>query len=227
METFNDDDQAAQLKDWWKQNWQPVLLGLGLSIGGVLGWNTWQAHKNTQAELASGHFEQVRLSLVNSDLEAANAAQQSLIDDYSGSAYAAQGAMSLAQHYVQAGDYASATAHLQWAASEADDDKLAHIATLRLARLQWAQGENEAALSALAGSNQGAFASMFAELRGDILLSQGDAEGARKAYEDAIALVQTDDFSAAVSGGSAGLQRKLDDLAPAAAATTENTAESS
>jgi predicted negative regulator of RcsB-dependent stress response len=219
VETFNDDDQAQQLKDWWKQNWQPVLLGLGLSIGGVLGWNSWQAHKAGQAELASGHFEQVRLSLAAGNLEAANDAQQNLIDEFSSSAYAAQGAMSLAQHYVEANDYASAAAHLQWAAAEADDEKLAHIATLRLARLHWAQGENETALTFLTGSNQGAFASLYAELRGDILLSQGDVDAARRAYQDALALSQADDFAAAAGVGRADLQSKLDDLAPAAPAT--------
>ncbi len=221
METFNDDDQAQQLKDWWKQNWQPVLLGLGLSIGGVLGWNAWQSHQQTQAEQASGHFERLRLGLQAGSLEAANKAQQSLIDGYSSTAYAVQGALLLAQYFVQIDDLPAAEAHLQWAASHAKDDKLAHIATLRLARLQWAQGEDEQALALLKGSKQGAFAGLYAELRGDIYLAQGNIESARAAYEEALKYSSSDPLGRRPNAGmtaSGGLLQKLDDLAPAPAA---------
>lgn len=224
VDTFNDDDQAQQLKDWWKQNWQPVLLGLGISVGGVMGYNAWQSHNHAQAELASGHYEQLRQSLASGNLEAATEARQTLADEYSGSPYAAQAALALAQHYVQADDLITAGAQLQWVVDNAGDDKLVQIARLRLARVKWASGANEEALQLLNTDDSGAFASLFAELRGDILLSQGEMSAARDAYQAAMDAAMQSDAAASAAISRPTLQRKLDDLA---AATDEPTAEAS
>lgn len=222
VDTFNDDDQAQQLKEWWKQNWQPILLGLGLSVGGVLGWNSWQSHKQSQAELASGHFEQLRLSLAAGNLEAAQAARQSLAEDYAGSPYAAQAALVLAQYHVEANDLDTAAAQLEWVVENTKDDKLAKLAGLRLARVFWAQGKDEEALTILAGEDQGAFASLYAELRGDILLAQGQTEKARAAYQQALALATGPEDAEAPGVGRSSLQDKLDDLATSSTDSTAN-----
>ncbi|MGB1581075.1 MAG: YfgM family protein [Nevskiales bacterium] len=212
METFNDDDQLQQLKDWWKQNWQPVLLGLGLSIGGVLGWNAWQSYSQGVAERASGHYEQLRLSLTQGNLEEAKQARQALVDEYSSSPYAAQASLMLAQYHMQQGDEVTAIAHLEWASENAGEKRLRHLAQLRLARLLWAQGEDEAALALLEGDNQDAFAALYAELRGDILLGQDQVDAAREAYEQALALSQDADAANQQLYSNVTLIQKLNDL---------------
>lgn len=215
-ETFNDDDQAQQLKEWWKQNWQPILLGLGLSVGGVLGWNSWQSHKQNVAELASGHYEQLRLSLSSNNLSEAKKARQELVDEYANTPYAAQAGLLLAQYYVDISDYDGAIAQLQWVNQQADDKRLRQLAGLRLARLQWVNNDIDAALAQLEGSKQGAFAPLYAELRGDILLAQGETEQARAAYQQALALSESSDTADPMSGfGSAALKEKLNDLGAA------------
>lgn len=215
-ETFNDDDQAQQLKEWWQQNWQPILLGLGLSVGGVLGWNAWQSHKQNVAELASGHYEQLRLSLSSSNLSEAKKARQELVDEYPNSPYAAQAGLMMAQYYVEISDFDGAIAQLQWVHEQADDKRLRQLAGLRLARLQWAKGDTDAALAGLEGDKQGAFAPLYAELRGDILLALGEVDAAREAYEQALKLSGEVDGPASVAGyGSGALKQKLNDLGAA------------
>ncbi|MDX1497642.1 MAG: tetratricopeptide repeat protein [Salinisphaeraceae bacterium] len=221
MDTFNDDDEVQKLKDWWKQNWQPVLLGLGLSVGGVLGWNAWQSHTQNVAERASGHYEQLRLSLSKGDLEEAREARQALVDEYPDTPYAAQAALMMASYHVQISDSQTAIAHLEWASENADDDRLRYIATLRLARLLWAQDDNEAALELLQGDDQDAFAPLYAELRGDILLSQKKIDEARTAYEQALALSKESDEGNKQLYSNVTLIQKLNDLG----VTTPNSSE--
>ena len=101
------------------------------------------------------------------------------------SPYVAQAQLALAQAQAEKGDWAAAANTLQQVLSSTDDAALLGLARLRLARAQWAQGEAEAALSTLE-QEAGAYAGLFAELQGDIALSQGDAEAARGHWQAAL-----------------------------------------
>ena len=61
---------------------------------------------------------------------------------------------------------------------------------LVLARLQGQSGQYDAAMATLDGLKNSAYQAEAAEIRGDILLSQGDRAGAHDAYAQAIALHQ-------------------------------------
>jgi predicted negative regulator of RcsB-dependent stress response len=84
------------------------------------------------------------------------------------------------------------------------------LAHLRLAQVLWQQNKPDDALKQL-DADAGTYAPLYAELRGDIKLSQGDRTAARGAYQQALQSLGTD------AVGRDGLQRKLDDLADAAA----------
>jgi len=76
---------------------------------------------------------------------------------------------------------------LGWAAEHASDEVLRDIARLRLAGVLADNNAAEEALKQLAIEPTPAFAARFAELRGDILASQGKATEARAEYERAMA----------------------------------------
>ncbi len=75
----------------------------------------------------------------------------------------------------------------------------------RLARAQFAAEQYEEALATIEGTdNTGSFGAIFTELKGDILLAQGNREGAREAYLAAREMNQ--------QGRSGILELKLSDL---------------
>lgn len=204
VDAVNDDEQLDRLKEWWQENWLPLVLGLGLAIAGVLGWNLWQAYQKEQAELASGHFEQLRLAMQLGDIGLANEQVDILKSGYRSSPYAAQGALLVARGLVDNSNLDGAAGQLEWVSNYADDDKLQHLGRLRLAKVRWAQGEAEQALELLAPPKLESFSGLYAELRGDILVALGRNSEAREAYKSAMQSADVSDLAA--------LQQKVSDL---------------
>ena len=100
---------------------------------------------------------------------------------------------------------------LQWILDNPDlgfmkkaDEELYMITRLRLARLKVALGESQAALALLHEVDPGTFTAGYAEAEGDILLSLGQPDEARSAYQRALA--------ASTTGNPVILQLKLQDL---------------
>ena len=67
------------------------------------------------------------------------------------------------------------------------DEGLKSLATIRLAMVLSEKGDNKGALALLAADTNPAFTPSREELRGDLLKSTGDIEGAQKAYQAAMA----------------------------------------
>ena len=85
---------------------------------------------------------------------------------------------------MQEGNAEAAIDSLKWALEKTGEhEALALVVRNRLARAQFSSGQYEDALATIDGAgNADAFDAMYSELRGDILLAQGDREGAREAY---------------------------------------------
>ncbi len=216
MDALNDHEQAQLLRQWWQENWLPLVLGLVLALTGVLGWQFWQSYKQSQSEEASAEYESLREALGTQQDALIEQKLDRLFSEYGATPYAALGAIAVAQHYAAANALDKAQKPLVWAAAKASDKGVRQLAKLRLARLLWAQNQPEQALKALSASNDKAFAPLFAELRGDILLGQGKREEARAAYEKALAASK--DTAEAPAGAeekgadTSSLERKLADL---------------
>ena len=99
-------------------------------------------------------------------------------------------------------------ASLNWALEHADESLYAVI-NYRKALVQFEQGQHDDALASLNAIKTGGHQALSFELKGDILLAQGDASGARDAYQSAL------DFSAEQGINNPYLQVKLNDLAEA------------
>ncbi|MCK5431480.1 MAG: tetratricopeptide repeat protein, partial [Gammaproteobacteria bacterium] len=111
-----------------------------------------------------------------------------------------------AREAVEKNDIDAAKTHLQWVLDNTDSDEFRHLARLRLSRLLLEEGDKEFALSLIENVDEGKFASSYHELRGDILLQQGDSKAAQDAYTQAL-LTQN-----SIRGNQSVVQMKLDDL---------------
>lgn len=184
MET--EEQQVEQIKAFWKEHGKGIVAGLVIGFALFYGWRYYDAQTLAKQEAQSEQYEQVVAQLEANGGEALDSAQ-SFVSEASGSTYATLAAFEVARKAAEVGDLAAAISALENAQTNADG-VLKHVASMRLARLQMAQENYAAALSALEQLAQvEGFQAKAAELRGDVLLAQGDAQGARQAYQDAIA----------------------------------------
>jgi len=209
----NEQEQVEALQRWWREHGSALLIGLGIALTGVLGWQGWQGWQQQQAEQAALRYLAVEQAPLDDNTLAELA--KPLRGEHPDSAYATFAAMRLAAAAVAAGDLEGAVAELQWAYDHAKPSALQPLLQLRLAQLRLAQGDLEAAGALLKADLPPPLQPLQDELRGDWHLAQGDRVAARAAYGSALV--------AAPSGGQRQLlQMKFDDVADGLTAAGSN-----
>ncbi|GAA0564204.1 YfgM family protein [Halomonas salifodinae] len=210
-ELRTEEEQVEALKRWWKENGMALVAGVVLAAAGLLGWNAWQGYQANQAEAASLRYQQLIGLASQSTLDEAGLAEaQRLVDEitdnHGRTLYADLSRLIEARLAVEAGDRVAARAVLGDLVQGSDDAYVGDLARLRLARLQLADDEPQAALETLGSELGESLAAQRAELRGDAQLALGEVDEARRAYRDALSLAERH--------GQAlyGVQLKLDDL---------------
>ncbi len=199
---LSEEEQIEALKRWWKDNGKSTVAAIVVAGAGYLGWSQYQAHEEAQIEQSSALFEQFVAastelqSLPDADesLKTQRATVEALAADlnqqHSGSHYAEFSQLMLAKFAAENGDLEKAKSALSDVASNSTSVALKELAQLRLARIEMAAGNFDAALGILNAEATEAYASAFAELRGDIFLVQKQYEQARNAYEQALQTIQ-------------------------------------
>ncbi len=186
MEAYNPDDQLASLKNWWKQYGKALFAGVVIGLLLLAGGNYWKQYKIKRGETASLLYENLLADLQQGKSDAVSAAATKLMQDYEATPYAGKSALLMARLRFDAKDIAGMRTHLEWAMQNATEAPVQHSARLRLARLLLDQGETAAALALVNVKDTNGFISEYEEIRGDVLLAQGDRDGARRAYQTAI-----------------------------------------
>lgn len=202
---MHEEEQVEALKRWWRENGRAIIAGLLLAVAIVVGWQWWQARQEAQAHRAGQVYAELLAKLDKAPAEARAPAER-LLNEFAGSTYADLAGLALARIEAEGGQADAARARLQHLTANARDESVRALASLRLARLDWGAGDAEAALRQLEGSLPDAFRAEADTLRGDVLVSLGRLDEARKAYDAALA-------QAALLGQETGLIRiKRDDL---------------
>ncbi|MDN6318878.1 MAG: tetratricopeptide repeat protein [Marinobacter sp.] len=191
-ELNTEEEQVQAIKDWWKRNGSSLLIGIGAALVIVFGWQAWQNYQHQQRAEAANQFATLLGAFGNeaddTSGETVVFVAKTLREDYTDSAYAVYGNLILArQQLIEDSNAEAAIDSLQWALDKSDEHKaISLVVRNRLARAQFSAERYDEALATIDGAgsqdNADAFAAMFSELRGDILLAQGDETGARDAY---------------------------------------------
>jgi predicted negative regulator of RcsB-dependent stress response len=200
-----DDEQLEELKRWWKKYGGPVITGLVVGLALVFGARFWMDHQERQRLTASAEYEQLRSELNIGNIEAARSRTAYLTDKFKRTPYAVLASLALASAQVEQKQLEDARGNLRWALDNAREPELKDIARLRLARVEGALGNYDAALATLGSSAPAAFAAAYEELRGDLYVASGDAQQARAAYERALEALKS-------GPGSELVQLKLNNL---------------
>ncbi|WP_028240019.1 tetratricopeptide repeat protein [Stutzerimonas azotifigens] len=209
MTSATEDEQLAQLREFWQRSGKPLVAGAVLALAAVVGWQAWKSHETNQAQNASALYQQLLtqvLSTAEPDRAEIARLGGELTKSYGGSDYAQYARLFLAKVAVEAGEPADAVTELRAVLDDPASETLGELARQRLARVLAAQDKADEGLALLDGEAPASFAAGREELKGDLLVQLGRLDEAHAAYTRAKERLSPD---AAVGG----LQLKLDDLA--------------
>jgi predicted negative regulator of RcsB-dependent stress response len=202
-------EQLEELKAWWKENGKLVMLaaiGCALAVAAYQGWRHYRYSQSVAAATLYAQLDQAdRAGDRKKLLELAT----QITGNYGSTPYGSFAAMSAARVSFESGDLADAKARLVWVLENSREDPVKDVARLRLAGVLLDEKNYAEALKRIEDKPSEAMAGLYADLRGDILLAQGNRAEARNAYQLAL------DKSEAGSPYRATIQLKLDSLGEA------------
>ena len=187
FDVLDEHEQGELVRKWVRENWLSIVIGIGLGLILLFGWQQWRTHRASRNMDAAVQYDALSADMTKKDYDAAKAIAAKLKSDYSDSPYAVFAAMREADIATQKGDAETAYASLDWAWQHAGIDALKAAVAVDLVRVQVARGKGQEALDLLDKLPKGGFDAATAELRGDALASLGRKDEARTAYTAALA----------------------------------------
>ena len=189
--SLEEQEQLASLKAFWAKYGNFILTVLILVFGAFAinnGWKWWQSSQSLEAVAA---YEKLEAAVSQGDIALVGDIQKTLVDEHSGTSYAARGSLLASKALFDEGKIQEAKTSLQWVANEAKLDEYAATARLMLAGIQLEEGDFTAAKGTLDKTYAG-FEGLFHDRLGDIALAENDPATARTQYEAALAKLQAD-----------------------------------
>ena len=174
MEIYeNENDQVEAVKRFFAENGKALAVGVILGVGALIGWRYWNSHQVDSARSASLAYQNAVTAVSEGKPDSIPAAEKFAAENKN--TYGALASLELAQQFVDKNELEKAAAQLQQGLADTSDENLKAVINLRLARVQVQLKQADAALKTLD--------TIVADLRGEALLSKGDKQGARSAWE--------------------------------------------
>ena len=203
-EYISDEEQMNRFKEWWNEYGISLLILVGLAITSIVGWNFYSDNRQQNIEASTALYAEY----VDAAAEAKAVIAQQIKAEFPDTSVHSLVALDEAKKAADDENLAAAIQALVEARDAAPDALLAELAMIRLAKVQYAQGNTEEALQTLQSVRNRGYKSWALELTGDIYLAEGDSERAFAAYSSA--LNGTEDDS-----NRPFLEIKLNNAAPA------------
>jgi len=182
---LEEQEQIDELKAWWKQNGKMIttlVVGVLVAYAAYQGWHYFQ---NKQAVEASTQYQELTVT-DEKDLKSIQAKSATLMENFAGTPYAGRAALFAAKANYQANDAKSAKAQLDWAIKNAKETSVSALASLQLANILAEEKDFEGALKLLNAPHDAGFDGLFADLKGDVLVSLDKSAEAKTAYQEAL-----------------------------------------
>jgi predicted negative regulator of RcsB-dependent stress response len=188
---LQEQEQIDELKSFWASYGNAIMAAITIvlfAFAAVRGWNWYEAR---QATAAAGIYSQLTQAVEARNIEQVKQRSEDVFKQYGSTAYGQMAGLMAARAYVDAKDLPGAKGALQWVMDNAQDREFKHLAALRLSGLLLDEKSYDAALKLLnesaAGSMSTEMSGAFADRRGDVMLAQENAAGAKAEYEKALA----------------------------------------
>lgn len=186
MEVYsNENEQVDALRGFFAQNGKFLVIGVIVGIGVLAGWHYWSTHQDSSSREASAAYQQVSDALDVNKPATLEAAGKFVSENRN--TYGALASLDLAKRYVDSNQLDKAASQLQNGLKDTKDANLQAVLNLRLARIQLQQKQPDEAIKTLDAVKGNGWTAIVADVRGEALLSKGDAKGARDAWSKGIA----------------------------------------
>jgi predicted negative regulator of RcsB-dependent stress response len=192
LELMDEHEKGEHVRAWLRQNGGAIVIGVGLGLALIFGWQWWQRSQAQHRETAALQYQVLSDARERKEIDTVVAVADELARKYEDTPYAALAALQLADVKLTAGDDAAALAALQQVAELAKEDPaLSALANLRRARVLLESGDAAAALALVEALPEKHYAGLAAELRGDALHALKRLDEAREAYRAALTELDT------------------------------------
>lgn len=179
-------EQLDELKSWWKQHGNTVLLGVAMAALVIAGVQAWRYHQRGQTIAAATLYEQLELADRAGDHKKVRDIADQITSGYASTSFGIYAALAAARASFDAGDLAGAKSRLLWVLGNTKENEVRDIARLRLAAVFLDEKNYAEALKQLEASPVESMAGLYADMKGDILAAQGKRAEARSAYQLAL-----------------------------------------
>lgn len=198
-DNLSEEEQIEAFKQWWVDNGLKLVAAAVIAIGGTLSWQGWQGSQQEYAEQGSAIYSamidvattETDQPLTDEQKQGINASADQLKQEFSDTGYAHLSALLKAKIAVDADDLEGAASELQWVLDNNPAEDIELLASLRLARVEAANGNTDKALALLDGQDAGKLTSAYEEAKGDFHLSMGHLDAAYASYQLAIETEQS------------------------------------
>ena len=214
FDVLDEHEQGELVRKWVRENWLSIVIGIGLGLVLLFGWQQWRTHRANRDMDAAMQYDALGTDITKKDYDAAKLIAAKLKSDYADTPYAVFAAMREAEIATQKGDADGAWTSLDWAWQHASIDALKTTVGVNLVRVQLARGKAQEALDFIGKLPKNGFDAATAELRGDALLALGRKDEARGAYTEALAKLEPG------APNRSFIEMKLSDLGTATTAAT-------
>jgi len=209
---LEEQEQLATLKAWWNQYGNLVTLAATAALLTVAAYQGWRYYRHSQAAGAVVLYEQLERAERGAEHKKVRDIAAQIVGRYGSTSYAVIAALASAKAAFTSGDLPAAKEQLRWVLDHAREDEVKDMARLRLAGVLLDEKKYAEALALLEAKPVDGMRGLYADLKGDILVAQGETAKARDAYQLAL------DLSESGSAYRATIQLKMDALGEAAPA---------
>jgi predicted negative regulator of RcsB-dependent stress response len=182
---FEEQERLAELKGWWEDNRWYVIGAIVAAILAFAAYQGWKAWNQRKADDAAAMYRPVAEAAKSNDPKKIAEVAKPVIDKHPGSFYASEAALLLAKTAFDANNLPEAQKQLEWVLSKGVEEHRG-VARQRLAAVLLEQKKYDEALKVLDATKDPAFTALAADMRGDIMLTQGRLDEARAAYKLAV-----------------------------------------
>ena len=206
FDVLDEHEQDELVQKWLRENVVSILIGVGLGLLLIFGWQQWRSHRFAHRLDAATQYGVFNADMDKKDFDGAKAIAAKLQSDYADTPYATLAAMRTADLAAANGNHAAVQKLLDSAYANAGDEALKTLSGLYLARADIAADKAQDALALLDKLPHEGYAALRDELRGDALAALGRRDQARAAYTQALTNLDAN------ASNRPFLEMKLDDL---------------
>lgn len=182
----NSNQQLNKLKDFLLRNSKIIVFGVVIGIVILIGWEYSLYRSNNLNRQSATDYGEIMEQLKQANPTDATLQQTKSFVEENQNGYGSLAGLELSKILVAKNDLAAAIKTLEQAAKDSKNPELLAILDIRLARLQFATGDDKAALATLAKVKGGSWQAMVSNIQGDIYAHQGEKQAAREAWSKGI-----------------------------------------